>query len=452
MSQEDCDRSWVQAVVSRARADLEGASSGTVGTGPARTARARSQVLAFGAPASPTAEEWYVRSPASPALNGTTAGAARTPMTHGLQENERLRGDLGWRSKNQLEVESDLLAVMSEWREKVLVLEDRLENRSRRHQLEIEELNKQMHDMFSQEFVGVLQQKLASAQRDLANALNLRESALSDDLDARDVVIKELGDHLKNAHESNQRMHAELQELQSKHHAEIAGLRARETKYAESVEELQDALRTAQQHTSEAHLVQQSNRDVLEELANARIALLDCCAEKNRVKRESEWAITKMTAELQRAQHALAAFEVEMQEADTFSASLKQPPADNAATTQLSRELEMERQRAASLAQQTEALQLELKRKVLEIGHLRASLLSDSSSQALSADETQLAFSPARGRHAEAASQSESSVHLGNFEQQLQAMATSHVAALRSSLETKDRECIELRSALDVLW
>jgi chromosome segregation ATPase len=441
------DHSWVQAVVSRARADLE-ASAVLHESSPAAVAMAdRTRVR--GPHTSDLASasfEWSVRGAVSPS-NAASKGLAARPRTgYGLHAGDgRLRSDLEWRGKTQMQVEVDLLAVMSEWREKVAALEDRLENMGRRHQLEVEELNKQMRGMYSQDFVGALQRNLANAQCDLASALNLRESALSDDLDARDVVIKELGHHLKTAHENNQRMHSELQELQTKHHAEIAGFKARETRLKGQAEDLQEALRAAHQKTAEAQSTQQSQRNSIQELADLRVELLDCCAEKERLKRESEWAVSKMTVELQRAQQSLASFESEMQELKTRGGTSQEPVQQAATDTvaHLHRELDVEKQRSASLVQQTEALRLELKRKVEEIGQLHQ--ISDTSSQSLSADDTHPASSPTKRSHSW---QPQSPIRPGLQEQQGHARLVSQIAALRSSIDTKDRECIELRSAL----
>ena len=103
------------------------------------------------------------------ALSSTPPGTARLHnSSRDLEiENERLRSDLEWQAKDQMRVEGDLLAVMTEWREKVVVLQDRLEDMAYRHREEKEELTRQMRGMYSSEVVNKL-------ERDLQTALNLR--------------------------------------------------------------------------------------------------------------------------------------------------------------------------------------------------------------------------------------------------------------------------------------
>lgn len=369
-------------------------------------------------------------------------------------ENSRLRADLEWRTKDQMRVEGDLLAVMAEWREKVAALEDRLEDMAYRHRVEKEELTGKMRGMYSSEVVSKL-------QRDLANALNLRESALSEDIDARDVVIQELGTHLRQAHESNQRMHLELQDLQTKYHEEVASGRARETRLKESIVELQEALRSAEQKSVpsfEAQRLQQLSEQLQRELVQAKGDLADNNMEKDRIKRESEWAVSKMNTELQRAQHALAAFEDEIRQSKVSKDGMQQHVlrANDAKMARLSSDLDLEKQRTASLEQQMDVMQQELKRKSVEISQLQASLTAAHSgvSSHISGDDTMLVSSPTRRRRASISNSSP--LPPGFLEQQQKqeqerssSMMASEIAALRSQLATLDRECIELHSALD---
>jgi chromosome segregation ATPase len=363
-------------------------------------------------------------------------------------ENDRLRNDLERRERDQLQADGDLVAVMSEWRERVAALENRLDEMARIHRVEKEELTGKIQGMYSAEVVNKL-------QRDLASALNLRESAMADDLDARETVIMELGTHLRYAHESNQRLHLEMQDLQAKYHEEISASTLREASLKQHVAELQDALRDAQQKSMAVLEAQRSHQDLLQELAHARHSLLQSNAEKDRIKRESEWAVSKMTAELQRAQHALLAFEEELRESrmskgehSFFSNSSKQ--------THFDIDLATEKQRSASLQQQLDILQLELKRKTSEISQLQASLLSANSSEALSVNDTLLVSSPARRRYAGGSRPasplcSEDSVKYDPQQERRWAMKVSEVASLRTSMAMMDRECIELHSALEEL-
>ena len=407
------------------------------------------------------APEWSVMS-ASPARPRVAA------FQHLEHENARLRGDLEWRAKDQMRVEADLLKVMAEWREKVAALEDRLEHMTQHHREEKRELEAKMRGMYSADVVGKYHAELARLQRDLANALNLRESALSDDLDARDTVIKELGAHLRTAHENNQRMHLELQEMQARHHEELARARAREAQLQQRVEELQEAHHGGDGPESmaspERQHLQQMNQELSRELAQAHRRLQDCCTEKDRVKRESEWAVSKMTAELQRAQHALGLFDAEMREGRaTKNETLRQlEQLHEAQTRRLSADLDAETQRAAVLEQRLEACMHELKRKSTDVDDLQVSLATASSrsSHALSADDTMLASSPSRRGPtglSTPASPTRSALLLELQQQQHSRQSAqehsgmvAQVSALRNSLAAMEREKIELSSAVDV--
>jgi chromosome segregation ATPase len=396
------------------------------------------------------------------ALSSTPPGTAR--LHNSLRdleiENERLRSDLEWQAKDQMRVEGDLLAVMTEWREKVVVLQDRLEDMAYRHREEKEELTRQMRGMYSAEVVSKL-------ERDLQTALNLRDSALSEDLDARDAVIKELGAHLRSAHDNNQRMHLELQELQTKYHEETASCRVREAKLQERKGEMEEALRKAQElasSSSETQPLHQSYRELQRELTQAKRELLDRKIEKDRLKRESEWAVSRMTTELQGLQQVLMGFENEIRQGRVSNDELNQQllRAHGAKMTGLSTNLKLETERVFSLEQQLDVLQLELKRKSAEIVQLQASLTSahaTSSLQALSPDNSEIS-SPTLQilRHGLAGTnlQNSTPMRFGVSDQQqiqeherVRTLMASEVAALRSSMATLDRECIELHNALD---
>ena len=359
-----------------------------------------------------------------------------------------------------MRVEGDLLAVMTEWREKVVVLQDRLEDMAYRHREEKEELTRQMRGMYASEVVSKL-------ERDLQTALNLRDSALSEDLDARDAVIKELGSHLRSAHDNNQRMHLELQELQTKYHEETASCRVREAKLQERIGEMEEALRKAQElapSSSETQTLHQSYRELQRELTQAKRELLDRKIEKDRLKRESEWAVSRMTTELQGLQQVLMGFENEIRQGRVSNDELNQQllRAHGAKMTGLSTNLKLEKERVFSLEQQLDVLQLELKRKSAEIVQLQASLTSahaTSSLQALSPDNSEIS-SPTLQilRHGLAGTnlQNSTPMRFGVSDQQqiqeherVRTLMASEVAALRSSMATLDRECIELHNALD---
>jgi len=410
----------------------------------------------------PLASEWSIRStsPISKSLAGASQKKHPHTPNHGhissseLEiENASLRGDLEWRIKDQMRVEGDLLAVMAEWREKVAALEDRLADMGHRHQLDREELVGKMRGMYTSEVVSKL-------QKDLATALDLRESAMADDLDARDIVIKELGVHLRSAHESNQRMHLELQDLQSKYHEELATSRGRDVRHKEQVEEVKEALRSSRQNSvasAELQHLQNLNQELLRELALAKRTLLGSTTDKNRIQRESEWAVSTMTTELQRAQHALVAFEDELTREGRMSRDQTRVQQTNdAKLRRASADLDAEKDRAVSLEQQMDMMQQELKRKCEEIKQLQLSLSSVQGASPLSIDDTLLASSPNRRQRANAGSQASSPLHSEFLQQQQQkqqkqqqAMMSSEVSALRTAAATTDRECIELNSTLD---
>jgi len=410
----------------------------------------------------PLASEWSIRStsPISKSLAGASQKKHPHTPNHGhissseLEiENASLRGDLEWRIKDQMRVEGDLLAVMAEWREKVAALEDRLADMGHRHQLDREELVGKMRGMYTSEVVSKL-------QKDLATALDLRESAMADDLDARDIVIKELGVHLRSAHESNQRMHLELQDLQSKYHEELATSRGRDVRHKEQVEEVKEALRSSRQNSvasAELQHLQNLNQELLRELALAKRTLLGSTTDKNRIQRESEWAVSTMTTELQRAQHALVAFEDELTREGRMSRDQTRVQQTNdAKLRRASADLDAEKDRVVSLEQQMDMMQQELKRKCEEIKQLQLSLSSVQGASPLSIDDTLLASSPNRRQRANAGSQASSPLHSEFLQQQQQkqqkqqqAMMSSEVSALRTAAATTDRECIELNSTLD---
>jgi len=409
----------------------------------------------------PLASEWSIRStsPISKSLEGASQKKYPHTPNHGhissseLEiENASLRGDLEWRIKDQMRVEGDLLAVMAEWREKVAALEDRLADMGHRHQLDREELVGKMRGMYTSEVVSKL-------QKDLATALDLRESAMADDLGARDIVIKELGVHLRSAHESNQRMHLELQDLQSKYHEELATSRGRDVRHKEQVEEVKEALRSSRQNSvasAEAQHLQNLNQELLRELALAKRTLLGSTTDKNRIQRESEWAVSTMTTELQRAQHALVAFEDELREGRLSRDQTRVQQTNDAKLRRASADLDAEKDRVVSLEQQMDMMQQELKRKCEEIKQLQVSLSSVQGASPLSIDDTLLASSPNRRQRANAGSQASSPLHSEFLQQQQQkqqkqqqAMMSSEVSALRTAAATTDRECIELNSTLD---
>jgi hypothetical protein len=462
------DAQDVLATLSRGRAALEAshASAATSSVGSPGTAHARS----LPGSENPYTPEWTVSS-ASPVR--TDASRSPLPGSAGGRLVKNLeKENAQWRAKDQLRVEADLLAVMAEWREKVAALEDRLEHMAQRHRREKEELEVKMRGMHSPDVVSKYHEELARLQQDLVSALNLRDSALSDDLDARDTVIKELGAHLRTAHENNQRMHMELQELQAKHHEALASARFREAALQQRVEELQETQSNALQSIAspERRLLQQENQELFRELAQVKRELQDCYTEKDRLKRECEWTVSKMTAELQRAQHALALFGSEMREGKTAKDGTLQQlqRLHEARTSRLSADLDAEKQHAALLEQKLESCMLELKRKSAENSDLQASLVTASSglSHALSAGDTILASSPPRReqtglarsaspRKSASPQKTLSSSHLELQQQhhrhseQEHSRMVAEVSALRNTNAAMERDRIELSSAVD---